>query len=416
MIIVKRCRWFTGAVSLLSHNTYSSLKLLNPTAVNFRPCTKIPFSAVCHKYKYEASPNVLRTTYSLLRIEDTLTCVKLSDSQRKRCLSIAAKLVNNASPKVQPYMKLMRIDKPIGSWLLFWPCGWSIAMAASAGALPNLHMLALFGTGAFIMRGAGCTINDMWDQDIDKMVARTKDRPLVTGQITPKQSLMFLAGQLSLGLLVLLQLNWYSVFLGASSLGLVIIYPLMKRITYWPQLILGMTFNWGALLGWSAIHGSCDWSICLPLYVAGICWTIMYDTIYAHQDRKDDILLGMKSTAIKFGKDTKFYLSGFGIVMIASLITSGVLTTQTWPYYTAVGLIATHISNQIYTLNINNPTDCAKKFMSNHKVGMILFIGIVLGNLMKKSIVKKENEIEERKHLSVVLDEKLDEIKNRYDL
>lgn len=413
MIIIKRCRQFTGVFSLLLHDTYSSLKLLNYTAVNFRPCTKVhTLSAVQYnKYKHEMSPNVQRTT-SLLRIDDISAHDKLTSLQQKRCLSIAAKLVNNASPKVQSYMKLMRIDKPIGSWLLFWPCGWSIALAAPTNALPDLYMLALFGTGAFIMRGAGCTINDMWDQDIDKMVARTKDRPLVTGQITPIQSLMFLAVQLSLGLLILLQLNWYSIFLGASSLGLVIIYPLMKRITYWPQLILGMTFNWGALLGWSAIYGSCDWSICLPLYVAGICWTILYDTIYAHQDRVDDILLGMKSTAIKFGEDTKFYLSGFGVVMIAGLITSGILTTQTWPYYTAVGLIATHISNQIYTLNINNPTDCAKKFVSNHKIGMILFIGIVLGNLMKKSIVEKENEVKEIKHQSVVLDE----IKNRHDL
>lgn len=405
MIIVKRCRWSTGIFSVLSHDTYSSLKLLNYTAVNFRPCTKVhTFSTLHNKYKREGSHctvNVQRTT-SLLRIEDIPTRIKLADSQQKKCLSIATKLVDNASPKVQPYMKLMRIDKPIGSWLLFWPCGWSIALAASAGALPDLHMLALFGTGAFIMRGAGCTINDMWDQDIDKMVARTKDRPLVTGQITPKQSLMFLAGQLSLGLLVLLQLNWYSIFLGASSLGLVIIYPLMKRITYWPQFILGMTFNWGALLGWSAIHGSCNWSVCLPLYVAGICWTILYDTIYAHQDRIDDILLGIKSTAIKFGEDTKFYLSGFGIVMIASLVTCGILTSQTLPYYTAVGVIATHISNQIYTLNINNPTDCAKKFISNHRVGMILFIGIVLGNLMKKSIVEKENEVKETKHQSII--------------
>ncbi|XP_039313160.1 4-hydroxybenzoate polyprenyltransferase, mitochondrial isoform X2 [Solenopsis invicta] len=353
MIIVKRCLWVTGVFSFLSRNTYSSFKLLNRTAVNFRPCTKIQtFSTVqCNKYKHNPSPNVLplqRITYSLLRIKNIPICVKLADVPQKRCLSIAAKLVNNASPNVQPYMKLMRIDKPIGSWLLFWPCGWSIALAAPAGALPDLHMLALFGMGAFIMRGAGCTINDMWDQDIDKMVARTKDRPLVTGQITPKQSLIFLAGQLSLGLLVLLQLNWYSIFLGASSLGLVIIYPLMKRVTYWPQLILGMTFNWGTLLGWSAVHGSCNWSVCLPLYVAGICWTILYDTIYAHQDRMDDILLGMKSTAIKFGEDTKFYLSGFAIIMIASLITSGILTTQTWPYYTTVGFIATHISNQFF--------------------------------------------------------------------
>ncbi|XP_018315287.1 4-hydroxybenzoate polyprenyltransferase, mitochondrial isoform X2 [Mycetomoellerius zeteki] len=411
MVVIKRCRWFTGVFRLLPQNTYSNFKLLNYTAMNFRPCTKVHTSSAIqyNKYKNEMNPNVQRNTYSLSRIENISAHVKLVSSQQNRCLSIAAKLVNNASPKVQPYMKLMRIDKPIGSWLLFWPCGWSIALAAPASALPDLYMLGLFGMGAFVMRGAGCTINDIWDQDIDKMIVRTKDRPLVTGQITPLQSIIFLAGQLSLGLLILLQLNWYSIFLGASSLGLVIIYPLMKRITYWPQLILGMTFNWGALLGWSAIHGSCNWSICLPLYVAGTCWTILYDTIYAHQDRMDDIRLGVKSTAIKFGENTKFYLSGFGIVMITSLITSGVFTTQTWPYYTAVGLIAAHINNQIYTLNINNPTDCAKKFMSNQNVGIILFIGIVLGNLMKKSMPKKENEIKETRRQDIVLDE----IKNK---
>ncbi|XP_070165413.1 4-hydroxybenzoate polyprenyltransferase, mitochondrial [Polyergus mexicanus] len=405
MLIIKRCYQLTRVINLLSHNTYPSFTSLNYTPRNLlKPCMEVRTLSITHKkYKHKVDPSVQKIAHSLSRT-NALTRVKLA--QQKRCLNIAAKLVNNASPKVQPYMKLMRIDKPIGSWLLFWPCGWSIAMAAPVGALPDLQMLALFGTGAFIMRGAGCTINDMWDQDIDKMVARTKDRPLVSGQITPRQSLMFLAGQLSLGLLVLLQLNWYSIFLGASSLGLVIIYPLMKRVTYWPQLILGMTFNWGALLGWSAIRGSCDWSVCLPLYVAGICWTILYDTIYAHQDRIDDILLGIKSTAIKFGDDTKFYLSGFGMVMITSLIASGVLTTQTWPYYTAVGLIAMHISNQIYTLNINNPTDCAKKFISNHRVGMILFIGIVLGNLMKRLYVKEESKVgEETKHQILLLDE-----------
>ncbi|KAL0111253.1 hypothetical protein PUN28_012861 [Cardiocondyla obscurior] len=221
MLIVKRCQCFCGAF-MLSHNTYSSLKLLHRTAVNFRSCTNIhTTSAVCDKDKCDMKSNVQKNTYSLLKVENKLSHDKLTDLQQKRNLSIAAKLVNNISPKVQPYMKLMRIDKPIGSWLLFWPCGWSIAMAAPAGAFPDFYMLSLFGMGAFIMRGAGCTINDMWDQDIDKMVPRTKDRPLVTGQITPKQSLVFLAGQLSVGLLILLQLNWYSIFLGASSLGIV---------------------------------------------------------------------------------------------------------------------------------------------------------------------------------------------------
>ncbi|XP_046666055.1 4-hydroxybenzoate polyprenyltransferase, mitochondrial isoform X2 [Homalodisca vitripennis] len=278
----------------------------------------------------------------------------------------------------------MRIDRPIGTWLLFWPCGWSIGMAAVPSCLPPLDLLTLFAVGAFIMRGAGCTINDMWDKDIDGKVARTKDRPLVSGALSQWDALVFLSGQLGLGLLVLLQLNWSSILLGASSLGLVVLYPLMKRITYWPQLILGMTFNWGALLGWSAVHGSCDWTVCLPLYTAGICWTIIYDTIYAHQDKVDDLRLGIKSTAIKFGEDTKTILSVFGGLMVGGLVLSGIQCGQTWPYYSAVSVVAAHLANQLLTLNINNPTDCGQKFLSNQRVGLILFLGIVLGNLLKE--------------------------------
>lgn len=296
---------------------------------------------------------------------------------------IASRLVDYAPKHIQPYLKLMRIDKPIGSWLLFWPCSWSIAAAAIPGALPDLQMLALFGMGAFVMRGAGCTINDMWDRDIDAKVERTKDRPLVNGDVSIKQALVFLGGQLSIGLLILLQLNWYSVFLGASSLGLVVSYPLMKRFTYWPQLVLGFTFNWGALLGYSAIKGYVDLATCLPLYLAGVCWTIVYDTIYAHQDKNDDLRLGIKSTALKFNEDTKLWLSGFSATMIGSLVASGLMNMQTWPYFAAVGIISSHLAYQISTLQINNANDCSRKFISNSQVGFILFCGIIIGNLLK---------------------------------
>lgn len=305
--------------------------------------------------------------------------------------SIASRIVDSAPKHAQPYLKLMRIDKPIGSWLLFWPCSWSIASATAPGALPDLHMLALFGMGALVMRGAGCTINDMWDRDIDAKVERTKDRPLVNGDVSMKQALVFLGGQLSVGLLILLQLNWYSVFLGASSLGLVISYPLMKRFTYWPQLVLGFTFNWGALLGYSAIKGYVDLATCLPLYLAGVCWTIVYDTIYAHQDKTDDLRLGIKSTAIKFNDDTKLWLSGFSATMIGSLIVSGLMNVQTWPYYITVVIISSHLAYQISTLKINNAADCSRKFISNAQVGFILFCGIVLGNLFKNKQIKKES-------------------------
>lgn len=305
-------------------------------------------------------------------------------------------LLVSKSPKIfQPYLKLARLDRPIGTWLLFWPCSWGIASAASVGCFPDPFMLALFGTGAVIMRSAGCTINDMWDRDIDGKVARTANRPLVNGDISMKKAWVFLGGQLSLGLAVLLQLNWYSVFLGASSLLLVITYPLMKRVTYWPQLILGFTFNWGALLGYSAIKGYVDIPICVPLYLAGVCWTIIYDTIYAHQDRKDDLLLGIKSTAIKFNTNTKLWLTGFASTMISSLLISGAMNNLAWPYFMSVGLLTTHLFSQISTLNIDDPNDCASKFISNTHVGLILFIGIVLGNLLKNNEVKEHVRLQQ---------------------
>lgn len=311
------------------------------------------------------------------------------------------------SPKpFQPYLRLMRVDRPIGSWLLFWPCAWSIGLAAEPGFFPDWQMLALFGAGAFIMRGAGCTINDLWDKDLDGKVARTKDRPLVRREVTPFQTLVFLGGQLSIALAILLQLNWYSVILGASSLGLVVIYPLAKRVTHWPQLILGCTFNWGALLGWSAIHGQVDWNICLPLYVGGICWTMIYDTIYAHQDKADDLILGMKSTAIKFGSKTKPYLAGFGTAMISSLALVGYMNDQMIPYYLTLGFVAVQLTNQILTLKINDPKDCANKFVSNNILGLIFFIGIVIGNMCKdrapeKKYIFEENFVKQEQHETI---------------
>lgn len=313
---------------------------------------------------------------------------------------------------VMPYARLMRMDRPIGSWLLFWPCSWSIALSANAGALPDLKMLALFGVGAFVMRGAGCTINDMWDRDIDAKVERTKDRPLVSGQISQLDALVFLSGQLGIGLMILTQLNWPSILLGVSSMGLVVTYPLMKRITYWPQLMLGLTFNWGALLGWCATQGTVNWAACVPLYAAGVCWTLVYDTIYAHQvvsnlfavrekihtiailqDRVDDLIVGVKSTALRFGENTKLWLSSFSVAMMTGLATCGYVCDQSLPYYAAMGIVGAHLAHQIYSLNIDNPKDCAKKFISNHHVGALIFAGIVLGTYLKKSNEQKKNVI-----------------------
>ena len=165
----------------------------------------------------------------------------------------------------------------------------------------------------------------------------------------------------------------------------------MKRITNWPQLVLGMAFNWGALLGWSATQGAISYTACLPIYVAGVCWTVIYDTIYAHQDKADDILIGIKSTALHFGDNTKIWLTGFSALMSTSLVTSGLVCDQTWPFYASVGVVSAHIAQQIYTLNIHNPGDCAKKFLSNNYVGLIFFLGIAMGTFLKDPEKKPDN-------------------------
>lgn len=235
------------------------------------------------------------------------------------------------------------------------------------------------------MRGAGCTVNDMWDRDFDAHVARTKSRPLASGDVTMRQALGFLALQLSLSLLILLQLNVYSIVLGASSLVIVATYPGMKRVTYWPQFVLGLAFNWGALLGYAAVKGACDWSVVLPLYAAGICWTIVYDTIYAHQDKTDDVLVGVKSTALLFGeKGTVPALAGFAVGMVAMLGVAGYCSSQTSPYYFAVLASAFHLCRQISSLDVNDVDDCWKKFVSNTRLGMLLFVGIVAGRLLQE--------------------------------
>ncbi|KAF7081660.1 hypothetical protein CFC21_085579 [Triticum aestivum] len=281
----------------------------------------------------------------------------------------------------RPYAMLARLDKPIGTWLLAWPCMWSITIAAMPGELPDLKMLALFGCGAVLLRGAGCTVNDLLDRDIDNKVERTKSRPFASGALTPSQGVAFLGAQLLLGLGILLQLNNFSRVLGASSLLLVFSYPLMKRFTFWPQAYLGLTFNWGALLGWAAIRGSLDPAVILPLYTAGICWTLVYDTIYAHQDKEDDLKVGVKSTALRFGDLTKQWISAFGAASIGSLALSGYNAELAWPYYPLLTAAAAHLAWQISTVDLSDRADCNRKFVSNKWFGALVSSGILLGRL-----------------------------------
>lgn len=213
---------------------------------------------------------------------------------------------------VRPFARLARLERPIGWWLLLLPCwfGQLLAQVAAGGGLPDLWHSFLFFAGAVVMRGAGCTWNDITDRNFDGRVSRTQRRPIPAGEVSLLQAFVFLAGLGLAGLAVLVQFNRYTIILGVTSLLIVAVYPFMKRITYWPQLFLGLAFNWGALVGWSASQGS----LALPallLYAGGIFWTLAYDTIYAHQDKEDDALIGIKSTALKFGAGTRPWLFGF---------------------------------------------------------------------------------------------------------
>src|SRR5262245_36820546 len=255
-----------------------------------------------------------------------------------------------APAAAQPYLRLARFDRPIGAWLLLFPAWWSQALAElSLGrAYPNPWLLVLFFIGAFVMRGAGCTYNDIVDRDYDRRVARTAARPIPSGQVSVRAAFAFLAGLCLTGLLVLLQFNWFTVALGASSLLLIAVYPFAKRFTFWPQAVLGLTFKWGALVGWAAVTGS----LALPalaLYAGCVLWTIGYDTVYAHQDKEDDALLGLKSTALRFGEATPRWLAGFygGAVVLwgaAGLMAGGGIV-----FLLALALVAVQLAWQIGT-------------------------------------------------------------------
>jgi len=322
--------------------------------------------------------------------------VKRSRSTPKR--KIKEPLMVRILPKnLRPYGYLARIDKPIGTSLLLWPCLWSSALAAAQDSggwdaipfLPDPKLMALFTVGSFVMRGAGCTVNDMWDKEFDKSVERTKTRPLACGDLTMTQATMFLAAQLTTGLGVLLSLPHldYCFKLGAASLPLVIAYPLMKRYTNWPQLVLGMTFNWGALMGWAATHGTLDLNAVLPLYISGVCWTIVYDTLYAHQDKVDDAKLGLKSTALFFGDNTKPILHGFAAFTLAGWSLAGYGAGYTDAvYYVGCTLGYSHLVWQIQTADLHDSENLAYRFKSNNQVGAIIFASCVAGSAAAISI------------------------------
>jgi 4-hydroxybenzoate polyprenyltransferase len=283
-----------------------------------------------------------------------------------------------APASIRPYLRLARLDRPIGSWLLLMPCWWSAGLAGMrTGEFPSVWHIVLFFIGAFAMRGAGCTWNDFVDRELDARVERTRSRPIPSGQVTSMQAAIFMALQALVGLLVLLQFNGFTILCGFASLGVVAIYPFMKRVTYWPQIVLGLAFSWGALMGWPAAFGRWDWPA-LILYAGSICWVIAYDTIYAHQDREDDLMIGIKSTALLFRHNSRPMLALFYAAAVVLIGAAGVMAGGGWIFLLGLAVFAVHLGRQVAIIDIDDPVQCLALFKSNRDAGLILFAAMLI--------------------------------------
>ena len=290
---------------------------------------------------------------------------------------VAGGWIARCPPAWRPYLLLARLDRPIGAWLLFLPGLWGILLAG-AGLARSAWLIALFAVGSVVMRAAGCVVNDLWDRDIDRLVARTAARPLASGALRPRQALAFLAVLLAVGLAILLQLNPLARALGAGSLLLVGLYPLAKRVTWWPQLVMAFTFGFGAPLGYAAAAGRIDgaWA---AVYGAAILWDLGFDTIYAHQDREDDALAGVKSTARLFGTRTRPFLAACYAAALALLALAGWLGGLGAWFYPALALPGALLGYQVTALDIDDPAGCLRLFRLNREVGLAVALALLIG-------------------------------------
>ncbi len=293
--------------------------------------------------------------------------------------------------RARPYLRLSRADRPIGTWLLLIPCWWGLSLAVlsdpGGGSWYDGLLAIAFAAGAILMRGAGCTWNDITDRHLDAQVARTRTRPIPSGQVSVKAAAIWMTFQAVAAAGLLFAFNPFAVALAVAALIPATIYPFAKRFTWWPQVFLGIAFNWGALLGWAAHAGS----LALPpflLYVAGIFWTLFYDTIYAHQDRTDDVPAGNRSTALLFGAGTRIWLSGFALLAtatMASAVTAALMPVpdRAMQVLTALGIVgfASHLAYQLWTLDINDARGCLALFRSNRDAGLILACFFLLAAL-----------------------------------
>ena len=286
----------------------------------------------------------------------------------------------HAPERLKPWLKLGRFDRPIGIWLLLLP-GWqgialALAQYRQAPGLYDLWLFVGFGIGACLMRAAGCAFNDIVDRDFDALVARTRNRPIASGQISVIRALLFMSALSLAGLLILLQLNDTAVFIGLCSIPLIVAYPFMKRITWWPQIWLGLTFNWGALVAWSAVKGSLDWQV-FVLYGSGVAWTLGYDTIYAHQDKDDDALIGVKSSALWLGRYSRLAIPVFYSLTMLGLTASALLADLNWPAYVGLTIAGIQLSWQANAVDFDDPESCLTMFKSNHYFAAIVFAGFL---------------------------------------
>ncbi len=279
----------------------------------------------------------------------------------------------------RPYALLMRLDRPIGSWLLVLPGFWAFALAAPSWGL-GLWLTFLFGLGAVLMRGAGCVVNDLWDRDIDRQVERTAGRPLASGMVTPRQALAFLLVLLAVSFLILVQLPWSAILLGVCSLVPIALYPLAKRVTDWPQAVLGLVFSWAAPTGYAAATGGLD-AAAFALWAAGFFWILGYDTIYAHQDREDDAMVGIRSTALRFGDRTRPFLVACYAATLALLALAGALAGLSWWFAPALLLPAALLARQVVLLDIRDPALCLRLFKANRDVGLAVAAAFLIGRL-----------------------------------
>ncbi len=282
------------------------------------------------------------------------------------------------------FIDLTRLKKPIGFMLLFWPCSWGLTLAYDFSTKLNNYFfyLTLFFLGAICMRSAGCIVNDILDKEFDKKVLRTKNRPIASGKVSNKLGIFYAITLCFLALLVLFNFNKFTIILALGSMPLAFTYPLMKRFTYWPQLFLGITFNYGLLLGWTAIKGQID-LVPVLFYLGAIFWTLGYDTIYGYQDIKDDEIIGLKSTSIKFkGKAKKFLFICYAFLIILFLIGGNYMKFH-YSYYLLTIIPIFHLFfYQMKIFNLKNPSSCLKAFKSNNFFGLIIFINILIMKIL----------------------------------